>query len=232
MRRIARILAGLIAGLTLMTAVSIVLTPADPELFPGEGPVVHVVDHGYHSGIMIRPADLRRAALELDLIDGALGDRLRWLTSRFPQAPWLEIGWGDAAFYQVTPTIGDIDVGLALRAILWPTESALQIVPIYLSPEDFLALDQGVSLRLSEAGLGALARELAETVPEDLPDAIGPSLYGGGAFYPATLSYHLFRTCNHWVARLVRAAGAPTSPVLATFSSTLIMDLRWRADLG
>ena len=41
--------------------------------------------------------------------------------------------------------------------------------------------------------------------------------------------YHLFQTCNHWVASLLRAAGVPASGVPGTFSVTLMAELRWRS---
>ena len=39
------------------------------------------------------------------------------------------------------------------------------------------------------------------------------------------------RMCTHWVAEMLGAAGVPTAPVLDTFSSGLLLDLRWRAGL-
>ncbi|MEL7468421.1 MAG: DUF2459 domain-containing protein [Pseudomonadota bacterium] len=228
MRRIARVLFAVAAAISVACAISIALTTTDPDLYPGDGPVIHVVDHGYHSGILIRQSDLRRAAIDLERADGAKGDRLRWLASRFPDAPWVEIGWGDAAFYQVTPTIGDVDLWLGLRALLWPTDSVLQVVPIYARPDDAFGEDKLISLRLTDIGFARLAQKLAGTIPERLPRPIGPSLYGAGLFYAAALDYHLFRTCNHWISSLLRAAGVPSGPVLGTFSASLMQELRWR----
>ena len=218
------------AGLVLLLLLS--LSPADPDLFPGGGPVVHVVDHGYHSGIVLRQADLRATAVEIGRTEPGAAERLRWLATRYPQAEWLEIGWGDAAFYQVTPTLADLDIWLGLRAILWPTESALQIVPIHAAPEDVFRQSRRVSLRLSPSGFNRLGRELAAAIPDRSREPLGPSLYGEGAFYPSALDYHLFRTCNHWISGLLRAAGVPSSSLPGTFSTTLMAELRWRAAEG
>lgn len=229
MRWLARLLLRLtcFAGILIVGIVA-TLNGGDGTLFPGQGPRVHVIDHGYHSGIVLRASDLRFAALEIEPTDPSVAKRLRWLASRFPEAAWIEVGWGDAAFYQSTPTIGDIDPWLGLRAILWPTASVLQVVPIHIEPEEAFRFSERLHLDLSDAGFRNLAIRLAGTIPPNAGTALGPSLYGNGAFYAATLDYHLFRTCNHWVSNLLSDAGVPSSPVPATLSATLMAELRWR----
>ena len=173
---------------------------------------------------------MRGAALALAVDDPEAAARLRWLAARYPQAEWLEIGWGDAAFYQATPGLGDFQLGLALEALFTPTKAAMQIVPGQGAPELGFAYSDLVRLDLSPDGFAGLARRLSETIPRPPPAApLGPSLYGNGAFYSARLDYHLFRTCNHWIAWLLRGAGVPASAVPGTFSTTLMAELRWRA---
>lgn len=204
----------------------------DPELAVprGQGIPVWVVDHGYHSGLIVEAATLRRAAVEVGRSDVAAGMRLRWLASRFPDAEWVEVGWGDAAFYQQTPGIGDVDAVLGLRALVIPTKAVLQVVPGWGPAGLGFPASDTLRLDLSDAGLSALALRLAQTIPDPVPAAgLGPSLYGFGAFFPAELDYHLFRTCNHWVAWLLRGAGVPASPLPGTFSATLMAELRLRA---
>lgn len=229
MRWLARFLVRLTILIAALLAIIVAtLDDGDPSIYPGQGPRIHVIDHGYHSGIVVRSSDLRFAAFEIDPTDPPAAARLRWLAGQFPEALWIEIGWGDAAFYQETPTIADVDPLLGLRAILWPTASVLQVVPVYGAPEQAFAFSSLHPLDLSDAGFQRLALELVKAIPETPREALGPSLYGQGAFYPAMLDYHLFRTCNHWVASLLRAAGVPSSPVPGTFSQTLMLELRWR----
>ena len=195
----------------------------------GIGTRIWVIDHGYHSGVIIAASDLRRAAVEIGRGDAKAGQRLRWLASRFPQADWLEIGWGDAAFYQQTPSVSDVDLVLAAQALFWPTEAVLQVVPGWGAPETGFAGAETFAIDLRPEGVRGLAARLADTVPEPAPAVgLGPSLYGSGVFYPAKLDYHLFRTCNHWVAWLLRGAGVPASPLPGTFSAGLMAELRWR----
>ena len=64
---------------------------------------IHVVRHGWHSGIVVRAADVPEQA---------------WPARRdVVGAEHLEVGFGDRAYYQAT----DPSVWLGLRALLWPT---------------------------------------------------------------------------------------------------------------
>ena len=222
----------LLAVPVLFGAVWLSLAPQDPRLFPAraEARPVWVVDHGWHTGIVVDRGDLKEAAQALIETDEAAARRLLWLADRFPAAEWLEIGWGDSEFYRATPGVEDVDAWLAVRALLWPTESALQIVPGWGAPDFAFAASDRIQLPLSKDGLGALARALADSIP-DGPQAapLGPSLYGGGAFFASPKSYHLFRTCNHWIAALLRRAGVPSSALPGTLSATLMAELRIRA---
>ena len=57
-----------------------------------------------------------------------------------------------------------------------------------------------------EAGFERLLAYIASSFePHAAP--IAPSLYGRGAFYPSRERFHLFKTCNVWVARGLREAG-------------------------
>ena len=116
------------------------------------------------------------------------------------------------------------------EALFVPTASVLQIVPGQIRVSDAFRSSDIIELTLGSEGFAALARMLAATIPANPPAlADGPSLYGSGAFYRSALDYHLFRTCNHWVSSLLRAAGVPSSAVPGTFSTTLMAELRWRA---
>jgi len=62
-------------------------------------------------------------------------------------------------------------------------------------------------------------------------EPLGQGLYGPSLFYRGVGGFHVFNVCNHWVARLLSAAGLPTAPVLATLPPGLFLDLKWRAGL-
>ena len=79
--------------------------------------------------------------------------------------------------------------------------------------------------------LDAIEASSAKVRTERPPEPLGPGLYGPSLFYRGVEAFHVFNVCNHWVARLLSAAGLPTAPVLATLPPGLLLDLKWRAGL-
>ena len=171
---------------------------------------VHVVSHGWHSGLIV-PA--------------ALADAHGWpVRAEFPQATHYEVGWGDRAYYQA------IDPGwwLGLRALLWPSPGVLQVVAIEGAPRAAFPAATVVAVRLSHAGAQRLAASIAASHARDADGAqiaLGPSLYGQGRFYASVERFHLFATCNVWVARRLREAGLDVHPSLALTAGALFGQL-------
>jgi len=80
---------------------------------------------------------------------------------------------------------------------------------------DYFANREIVKIELSEQGFELLCRYFAESYAKD--DAgqsisLGPGLYGKSRFYLSRETYHVFKTCNVWTARGLRAAGLPITP--------------------
>ena len=103
----------LLAAITVLTARS-----ADPALWPpaaGAPSVeIHVVSHGYHSGIVLDRTAMAEAAARSG--DAALIA----VAQRFANYRWLEIGWGDEGFYRNVPDAASLTFRLAVRALFWP----------------------------------------------------------------------------------------------------------------
>ena len=157
---------------------------------------IYVVGHGWHAGIVVSRGAIPEAA---------------WPEQRdFPEATYLEVGWGDAAYYQHP----DPGIWLALRAALWPTPSALHVVgmrrapPAYFSPRPILRIPVTPDeLR----ALGAFFHAAYARTDAGRAQPLGPGLYGDSRFYAGRERYHLFRNCNSWVARALREAGLSMS---------------------
>jgi uncharacterized protein (TIGR02117 family) len=220
------------AVLVLLAALIATARPGDRSLWPppAGAPAVElfVVSHGYHSGLV-----LPRAALEEQA--SRRGARaLGAVATRFAGFERLEIGWGDEEFYRSVPTMGSLGVGMALRALLRPgNASVLHVVGIGDPRATFTRSDM-VRVAVGKQGFDRLADRIEETFVRDasgLPDELGPGLYGPSLFFRAKGHFHLFNVCNHWVARMLDAAGIPTTPVLDTLPAGLLLDLEWRAGL-
>ncbi|MEO1722265.1 MAG: DUF2459 domain-containing protein [Pseudomonadota bacterium] len=219
-----------------MVAALLGVAREEPALYPAAPDTarwVAVVDHGWHAGLVVAASDLRAAAVTLGRSDPKAAATLRRIAARHPNAPFLEIGWGEAAVYQGVRQLDDLSFGVAAKALLWPTDSVLHVVPMTTAPQErFPSADQQF-LALSSEGFAALAAGLAETAATDDTGRLrelGPGLYGGGVFYDARPSYSILRTCNHWIAGLLRRAGVPASWWSSAWSGGLMAELGWRTN--
>jgi len=170
-----------------------------------------IVDHGWHTSIVVRRADIDRARWP------ELGD--------FSTATLVEVAWGDREFYMArSPTSG-----LAIKAAVATSGSVLHIVGLTATVTDSFAGSEVVAIRLSRRGLDALADFVQAEYQRDrdgAPLRLGPSLYGSGWFYAGRSRYHLFNTCNTWVARALGAAGLPVESAGVVTASDVMRQVR------
>lgn len=84
------------------------------------------------------------------------------------------------------------------------------------------------TLEISREGARRLVAAISASHERDeqgQPIAFGPSLYGEGRFYASVERFHLFATCNVWVARRLRDAGVAVRPALAITTGMLFSQL-------
>ena len=157
---------------------------------------VYVAKHDWHTAIIIDKADLAPLFPEL--------------VSKFPDAHYLDISWGDKKYFMAPKGT----VGLALRAALLPTKSVVRVLgftqnldsyflqsniqAVQLSGEEFYRLIDFVRGTFSITDSGNL-------VPVDKR----------GVFYLSGKTYWGFRTCNVWTARALKNGGVSITPVIS-----------------
>lgn len=159
---------------------------------------IYLVSHGWHAGIVIQHVDVPEGICILHERD-------------FPEAKYLEVGWGDQDFYQAPePTLG-----MKLKAALLPTKSVLHVVGFSDFVRNYFPNSEIIEIALSYEGFERLCTYIEQSYARDERGdfrALGPGLYGNSQFYESKERYHLFKTCNVWTARALRAAGAPVAP--------------------
>jgi uncharacterized protein (TIGR02117 family) len=230
-RRVVTTFAVLLIGLLLVAVVT--ARSGDPAIFPAKGDdavTVHLVSHGYHSGLV-----LPRAALAAEA--GARGhSALINVAARFAAYDAIEVGWGDEHFYRHVPTAAALEWRLALQALFRPgNASVLHVVGLPAPARQVFPVSDIMALRLSREGFERLLAALETSFAKDVqsrPVHLGPGIYGPSLFYRAIGEFHLFNVCNHWTARLLDVAGVPTAPLLATLPYGLLLDLRLRSGLA
>jgi uncharacterized protein (TIGR02117 family) len=194
--------AALIHAFILLMSVLLCACASPPKDLSPPGPgepfiIIYLVSHGWHAGIVVKRADIPAHI---------------WPQHNdFPDAEYLETGWGDKDYY-MTPSP---HLGMTLKAGLIPTASVLHIVGFSGSVTRNFPRSEVVRIELSEVGFQQLCSYLENSYALDeagrsLP--LGPSLYGSGQFYLSRESYHAFNTCNAWTARGLREAGCAITP--------------------
>jgi uncharacterized protein (TIGR02117 family) len=172
---------------------------------------VYLVAHGWHAGIVFER--------EREPVRG-------WpLADDFPDAEYLEVGWGDKDFYQTR----DPHWALAAKAVLLPTASVLHVAGFNGAVADEFPASEILSIRLSPEAFEQLSRHVADSIATDTAgqvEALGPGLYGQSRFYLSRDTYHAFNTCNLWTARALRAAGCPVAPARAITVDDLLRQVR------
>jgi uncharacterized protein (TIGR02117 family) len=171
---------------------------------PDSTSAIYLVRHGWHAGIAVRRADLQPAA-------DTAASPLRSVLGAFPEARYLEVGWGEARYYPGR-TRG---VWGAVRAGAWPTGSVLHVVPVPGAVPATFRANTIVRIPVGPGELEALTQFIAASFSADSAGAAMPAadgFYPGSRFYRSGLTYHVFNNCNHWAAAALEAAGCDTSP--------------------
>lgn len=152
---------------------------------------VFIIKQYWHTAIVIHSEDIDR-------------NRYRFMKF-FDNYNLIDFGWGDELFYQHP----DFDLYLGARAILKPTSSTLRIEGISLSKE--LLFDYSevvVKLKVDKIELEKILDFIENTFYKiDNEYVILNSIANKIFFFKAKGKYHLFNTCNTWLARCLKEAG-------------------------
>jgi uncharacterized protein (TIGR02117 family) len=171
------------------------------------GEKIYVVRHGLHTGFVI-PAETIQS-----LLPG--------LSDRFGDVPYLEIGWGDKAYYEAE----DVTIGLTLRAVLWPTDSVIHAVGVPERPDIYFADKPVESLCLDKQQYAALVAFMEQSFEKDENGVIIPSKsgnYGDSQFFEGIGEYYMFNTCNTWLAKGLKSTGRPITPVFKVTAGNIM----------
>jgi uncharacterized protein (TIGR02117 family) len=190
---------------------SVSCATSDGEKLPVNGAKdlkrIYIVSHSWHAGIVFRQAD----------IPGSV-----WPQHKdFSPARFIEVGWGDADFYQ-TP---EPHFGLTIKAALLPSTSVLHIVGFSIPPTANFPYSDIIEIEVDSQGFEQLCRFIEKSYALDAngdPIILGKGLYGESRFYQSSEIYHICKTCNVWTAEALQAAGLPINPRF-TFSVENLM---------
>ena len=94
---------------TLKTVVVVIFLFLNSSIFAKENKDIFVVNHGWHAGIILKTEDINNSVWQID--------------SLFKKRQYIEVGWGDEAFYKSS----DPSVWTTIKAAVIPTSSVLHV---------------------------------------------------------------------------------------------------------
>jgi len=172
---------------------------------------IHVISHGWHTGVIVEATDLTRL--------------MPVLAKRFPDAKYLEVGWGDAGFYQADK----ITACLAIKALFWPTPTVVHVVGMNDEPERYFPNSEVLKVQVSSKGMDHLMRFLKssfQTTANGEVIRMRHGLYGDSQFYQGTGDYHLFNGCNKWTSKALYSSGFDIHPLFKLSSFSVMSEVR------
>jgi len=166
-----------------------------------KGERIYLVNNGYHISLAL-PRDSCPYGDVFDIPLNISG-----------KGGFFYFGWGDRQFYLGTPTVRNIDLTMAIKALFSPSSAVLEVLFI-----NTLSSDQpGVSSFLvTEDELSDLYQYVKKFImdhsnlPVQIPSDEIDQAFQGSIFFEASGSYSLFNTCNNWTSRGLKLSGLNT----------------------
>lgn len=159
---------------------------------------IYIAKSYWHTGLIVEINEISLKALPV--------------LNNFSDSEFVDIGMGERDFY-MSPSR---DIIPAARAILIPTNAAIRIADV---PGDTAFLrrtsDYLISMELDSISFKNLLSYVNESISknDDNEVSIIEERAGGSiVFYNSPLSYHLFNTCNTWLARALQKSGIDIKP--------------------
>ncbi len=160
---------------------------------------VYVVSQGWHSGLVVPSA--------------CLPDSIWPKAYPFEEYPYLQVGWGDKDFYQNKESF---NLWYGVKAAVWPTESAMQVVGLRKISNLQYYASQTISLELDNKQLDSLCSFILSEFSYDSVGKLIPledGLFGESRFFLGSRTYYFPRNSNVWTARALEQAGMDISPI-------------------
>lgn len=171
---------------------------------------IFVVQEGWHTGIIFHTTD----------VDSTIWPEIVYYRDK----KFVDVGWGDEKFYQVP----GYPFFVAARAVLFPTQSVLRVFP-YSTPifSAYFEDSRILKFKITRQELDNLSRFIAESYKRDENGNAQLSELNdnNNHYFLATKNYHLFRTCNTWVALGFKESGFDVRSFFVLYGKQLFRQL-------
>ncbi|MBM4172623.1 MAG: DUF2459 domain-containing protein [Ignavibacteria bacterium] len=160
---------------------------------PSDSISIYLVKESWHTGIMIPVNEYTITKLPV--------------AKYFKEFLFIDIGWGDADFYQTPGS----DIFLAAKAILIPTPTVIRVDGYKFPIEKVIEWrDFAIELSLKNEEFIKLATYINESfIYNDRGEHIISKSEEGKPiiFFKSKYFYYFLRTCNTWAAEVIQSSG-------------------------
>lgn len=167
---------------------------AEKEFFQDDSlTTIYLIKQRWHTAIVFHTED----------VDTMILPELKY----FAGAELIDIGWGDEAFYQHP----GFDWDLAYQALFHATPSTLRVEGVYITKQHYFDISEiVVELIINDEQLKILQKYIGDTIWRDENrdyEILSTQYLNRVYFFKAYGNYHLFNTCNRWLAKGLKKAG-------------------------
>ncbi|NOQ14006.1 MAG: TIGR02117 family protein [Methyloprofundus sp.] len=182
------------------------------DRFSGTGSnEVYVISHGWHTGFVVPAKDIQI--------------KIPKLKNRFASSKYIEFGWGDKEFYLAKEKTS----GLAIKAVFWPTESVVHVVPVSRNLFPFVPDIEVEKLCLTDDEFLSLIDFIVNSFDKDSKGEVlelQTGIVGDSQFYKGVGDYYFMNTCNNWTAKGLQSVGMNTFSLFKLTADSVMRDAR------
>jgi len=195
---------------TLKTLVAVAFLFLSSPVFANQHKDIFIVNHGWHTGIILKTDDINSSAWQID--------------SLFKKHKYIEVGWGDEAFYKSS----DPSILMTLKAAVVPTSSVLHIRTLSTYSLSMFSKENIIKITISQRAFTKLLRFIENSFAKKDSKSIilSKGLYPESFFYLSSKKYHILHTCNVWTAEALESAELDVSPFFAITTDALFSQIR------
>ena len=184
---------------------------------PDTGITIYIVSSAVHADIIVP----KKAFPDTQVSDWQTMLGAAKFKGDISSSTHIAFGWGDRGFFLNTQSWDDLTLSTAVKALFYPSQTVMHIdytQPRYYADKVSLTLSADQYAKLVSFITSSFARDDNQQIVQIENYAYSDS----DAFFVAKGRYHLFNTCNSWVADGLNAAGVkvpwlapmPKSPMI------------------
>ncbi|HOS16186.1 MAG TPA: TIGR02117 family protein [Bacteroidales bacterium] len=199
---IALTLSGIITFVVLYFVFAIVLSviPVNKNPENAKEIPVYILTNGAHTDIVV--------PVKTDIIDWSEQIKYENTLANDTSCRLLALGWGDKGFYLDTPTWADLKFSTAFKAVFGINTAAIHATYYRELRENDSCKKIEISKEQYKDLVAYIQKGFLTTVDGDYINIVTDANYGmNDAFYEGKGRFNMFRTCNAWTNRSLKACG-------------------------